>query len=103
MSFEFPSWIRHLPRVILLLALAAAVPALVSSNLAMREEVRRSRANYKTQLETLGGVTEALGGAEHRLERMTSSLSAVEKEARAQFRLIRPGERLLLLEYEDGG
>lgn len=103
MSFEIPPWTRHVPRIILLGALAAAVPALIYANLVMGEEVLRSQGKYQEQVGALGQVTDSLEGAEHRLDRMTSSMSAVEKEARAQLRLIRPGERLLLLDHEDGG
>lgn len=96
------AWMFYLPRVILMAVVVLALPALVLSNRMMATEVEVARENYRIQVESLNQTTASLQATEHRLHRLTSSMSAVEQEVRSHLRLIRPGETLMLIEVEDG-
>ena len=92
--------LRNIPRLILLLALVLAIPVILEMNRVLSVEAQRARDKYENQVQSLRKVTETMEAAEHRLHRMTSSVSAVEMEVRSSLRLVKPGERLVLVEHE---
>ncbi|MCC5874665.1 MAG: hypothetical protein JJU11_00465 [Candidatus Sumerlaeia bacterium] len=98
---DFP-WLRYLPRLILLAAVLLAMPGVFLANMMLVDEVDVARENYTTQVDSLRQTTISLEASEHRLNRLTSSMSAVEQEVRSNLRLIKPGERLVLVEFETG-
>jgi cell division protein FtsB len=92
--------LKNIPRLILLLALLLAIPMMMEMNRVLSVEAQRAREKYENQVQSLRKVTQSLEAAEHRLHRMTSSVSAVEMEVRSSLRLVKPGERLVLVEHE---
>ncbi|MBI1292842.1 hypothetical protein GC173_16640 [bacterium] len=92
--------LRLVSRVVLLVAFLLAFPALVLSNLASRSEVVGARRLYDRTRADLAQTDGRLGAAEDRLKNLTTSVQAVEQEARERFRLVRPGETLVLIESE---
>lgn len=87
--------------MILLAAVVLALPGLFLANMMMTDEVAVARENYDLQVESLRKTTASLEASEHRLDRLTSSMTAVEQEVRSNLRLIKPGERLVLVEFEE--
>ncbi|CAN5469895.1 hypothetical protein BH09SUM1_BH09SUM1_28170 [soil metagenome] len=92
--------IRIVSRLILLVVILAAIPLLAISNVLLRDEARRAKSIYQT---TAAGVQKSgkdLADVEASLTRMTTSVSAVETEARRQLRMVKPGETFVLVEQE---
>jgi cell division protein FtsB len=92
--------LRVASRLVLLCALLLALPALILSNLVSRTEIDGAEALYERTRRDLESTDARLRDAEARLTRLTTSVNAVEQEARERFRLIRPGETLVLIEQE---
>lgn len=88
-------------RLIVVAAALAAVPALVFSNLVLGGEIGHVRARYERTRANIDGLNMRLQDVEANLRRLSSSVPAVEQEVRRQFRLVKPGESLVLLEYAD--
>jgi cell division protein FtsB len=82
-------------------AFLTVLPVLAFSILARRGEVTRARAEHRRVLAELAVVDHELLASEGRVRRLTSSVGAVELEARSQLRLVRPNESLILLKHED--
>ena len=92
--------LRVASRLVLLCALLFALPALILSNLVSRTEIDGAQALYSRTRRDLELTDQRLREAEARLTRLTTSVNAVEQAARERFRLIRPGETLVLIEHE---
>mgnify|MGYP006311507297 FL=1 len=82
------------------LLVLAALPYLVYENLLSEKEAHQAERNYERTARQLELTTQNLREVEHRLTRLTTSVEAVEDEAREQHRMIKPGETLLLVERE---
>ena len=78
-----------------------SLPALALSNWIFLQETESARATYVATAEELRMTTEQLRRSEEWLKELTTSTEAVEREARRQFRMIRPGEELLFIEVEE--
>ena len=87
-------------RTLLLLIALVSFPGMIYSYWLCRAEIDIARDRYKRTLHHERRSDADLASVEGRLVRMTTSLEAVEDEVREQHRLVRPGERLVLLEYE---
>lgn len=87
-------------RTLLLLIVITSLPAIVYCYWLCRAEIDIARDRYDRTLHHERRSQSDLASVEGRLVRMTTSLEAVEDEVREQHRLVRPGERLVLLEYE---
>ena len=85
----------------LLVASLLVVPALLMSCLMHRHEIERAAARHEVARRALVDVTVRMQRTEGVLVRMTTSPKAVEDEALAQMRMVRPGEKLVLIEQLD--
>ncbi len=90
--------VRRALRYGILLALLAVVPVLVVGGVLMQLEYTQARAQYLETKTTLEETTGRLAAAERRLRELTTSVDAVEREVRRQLHLIKPGERLLVIQ-----
>lgn len=90
--------VRRALRYGILLALLAVIPVLVAGGVLMQLEHRQARAQYLETKATLDETTGRLAAAERRLRELTTSVDAVEREVRRQLHLIKPGERLLVIQ-----
>lgn len=91
--------VRMATRVVLLLAFATVIPGLLLSNLVNQGELSHHRDLYDRTRADLEAANARLRQAEERLTRLTTSVHAVELEARERFRLVQPGETLILIEH----
>lgn len=87
-------------RIALLFCLIAMIPAMILGIGFLRGEEAEAKALYEYEVSRLNEITTEMERAETRLRQLTGSVEAVEKEARTQLRLVRPGERLVLIEEE---
>ncbi len=88
-------------RITLLIAVAMGACGLVVGNASLREDREVARARYARAATDLGRVTGELNATENRLRKLTTSLHAVEWEAREELQMVKPGERLVLLQFEN--
>jgi len=89
-------------RLCLLCLVLGFMPILFVANLVSGQEMERAEVRYDLTAKELVQSTSALSIIEKRLTRLTNSLEAVEEEARRELRMVRPGEKFLLLDYEKG-
>lgn len=87
-------------RLSLIAAAISAMPLLLLANYALDSEVTEARTRYEVTADQLRETTESLEQTEARLKELTSSLDAVEREVRAQLQMVKPGEKLVIVEYE---
>jgi len=85
-----------------LVLLLAAVGVFSYSTWSLRDEKRDSEREYSRASADLAAVTRKLSSVEMRLHRLTTSVEAVERAGRDQFKMIRPGETLILVEEPAG-
>lgn len=87
-------------RLCLLCFVLAFIPVLVVANLVSGQEMERAQVRYELTAKELVQSTATLTKIENRLTRLINSVEAVEEEARRELRMVRPGEKFLLLDYE---
>jgi cell division protein FtsB len=92
--------VRALVRLLFVVALSLALPALAVSVIESWSGAGRAGADYRRARAELDRGESELRAVEERLRLLTSNVAAVEDEARRQLRLIRPGEEFFLLEHE---
>lgn len=93
-------YLRLLPRLLLVTLALGAFPFLALANLATRDEVARARARYEVAAKDVRRANKELEETEERLRRLTSSVHAVEIEARRQLRLAKSNEKFILIQYQ---
>lgn len=89
-------------RLTIILAVLAAIPALIYSNLSLAFEENTARERYSRTQKHLGNANDQLKAVETRLVGLTTTVEAVERAGRGEFKMIRPGETLVLLRFEGG-
>lgn len=82
----------------LAIALATGMCSLVALRFLTAREVGKARANYEVARESLRQAEADHASRAARLRELTSSTRAVEVEIRTQYRMVKPGERLMLIE-----
>lgn len=96
-----PLW-KKLLRLGLILAVLIAIPILVVGNIAASSERSHVRARYELTRQWLHDSDSELEGISVNLSRLSTSVPAVENEARKQLRLVKEGETLVLLDFGEG-
>jgi cell division protein FtsB len=95
---------RHLRLVLwLLLFVSLATGTFFLHFLPARERVAEARVSLEDAQEDLGLTTAEQKQLETRLFNLQTNVDAVELGARAEYRLVRPGERLELISWRGGG
>lgn len=89
--------LRTALRLLVLFTALATLPVLGWTALALQEEGARAQERYHAMAAQLDETTRDLRAVEGRLTRLSTSVAAVEEEARIQMRMVRPGERLVLI------
>jgi cell division protein FtsB len=84
----------------MLALMGALAPLLAWSTMLLREEVATTQARYQHEAAELAQLTARMEQVERRLRLLTSSVPAVEQEVRRTLRMVRPGEHLVLFQYE---
>lgn len=84
----------------LALAVVCGLVSLVAMRLLTLREVHAAKADYARALAGLERTNRDYGQRRTRLGELTTDTRAVEVEIRSQFLMVKPGERIMLLEYE---
>ncbi len=92
---------RLLLRAATILAVVMLALAAGYGTMEVLEEHSKAHGHYAETAAELERINDRLRQSEQRLQRLTSSLEAVELEARHQFRMIKPGETLVLVRPDD--
>lgn len=92
---------RLLFRLATIAAIVLLAGAVAWSGVELLQERGKARQGYEQTRQELQNVSERLSQTETRLRRLTTSVEAVELEARYQLRMIKPGERLVIVRSED--
>lgn len=90
-------------RALLVVVVITSLPTMFYCYWLCSAEIEVAKDRYERSLGHERRSAEDLKGVEERLVRMTTSVEAVEDEVREQHRLVRPGERLVLVEHERDG
>lgn len=88
-------------RVLALTALLAGALAIVTQRVQMEREVIAARAGYRSAKAERDATRADVQRLQHELAALTGNSFEVEADIRAQFRMVRPDERLVLLDSED--
>ena len=92
---------RLLFRFATLASIVLMAAAVVWSGLEPLGERALARESHDLSRQELEVVSERLSRTETRLQRLTTSIEAVEFEARYQLRMVKPGERLVIVQPAD--
>lgn len=94
------SMLTRLFRLLITLLILAAVPGVFMLALEQQREVSKARSEYYRAMADLQSTTKQLERVETQLRLLTTEVSAVQDEARRQFRLVKPGEQLIMIGYQ---
>ena len=87
-------------RITALTAIVGGTTAIGYLSLDRLDERGEAEARYRHQMEQVAAVTEDLDAVERRLRLLTTSMTAVEHEVRLHLKMVAPGERLVMIQYE---
>lgn len=82
------------------LSVVATAVMMVLVTLPLVEERHAAEARYRQTAEDFAAISAEKQEVEHTLTMLTTSLEAVEREVRRELRMIRPGEKLILIKRE---
>lgn len=88
-------------RVLALTALIAGAIAIITHRIHMEREVMASREGYRAAKAERDATRADVQRLQHEIAALTGNSFEVEADIRAQFRMVRPDERLVLVDSEN--
>lgn len=88
-------------RVLALTALIAGAIAIAAQRVQMEREVTLAREGYRAAKAERDATRAEVQRLQHELASLTGNSFEVEADIRAQFRMVRPDERLVLVDSEN--